>query len=288
MGLARQTIERLQLGLALARLRNQARKSQGEAGAAIGRTPGRISQVENGKGGLGVEELTKLLDFYGARGLERQTVLALGSAARRRAPRRGYVDNLPEPFQRLAELQAAATDIRWYECGVIPGLVQSPDYVRSIMELSNSIYWPDSEEETAERVAFRREHQRRVLETGSAEGIDIVFTADSLDNVVGDASVMRGQVLHLLQLLERHPGLDIGVIPAGTPNNPALGGGLVVLGFAQATPVGFATSLHGPATYYDQPEDVEPMQRIFARVKDLALSRADTRALLISRIKEDT
>lgn len=288
MALARQTIERLQLGLALTRLRTQAKKSQGEAGAVIGRTPGRVSQVENGKGGLGVDELTKLLDFYGAHGRERETILALGAAARRRAPRRGYVDNLPEPFQRLAELQAAATRVRWYECGVIPGLVQSKDYVRAIMALSNSVYWADSESETAERTAFRLDHQRRVFETGAAKRIEIVFTEDSLDNVIGDESVMRGQVLHLLQLLESHPDLDIGVVPAGTPGNPALGGGLVVLDFAHSTPVGFATSLHGPAPYYDQPEDVEPMQRIFARVKELALSRADTRALLIGRIKEGT
>ncbi|WP_367134028.1 helix-turn-helix domain-containing protein [Saccharothrix sp. HUAS TT1] len=286
MALARQTIERLQLGLELTRLRNQAKKSQGEAGAAIGRTPGRVSQVENGRGGLGAEELTKLLDFYGARGRERETILALGAAARRRAPRRGYVDNLPEPFQRLAELQAAADSIHWYECGVIPGLVQSKDYVRAIMALSNSIYWPDSEAETAERIAFRLDHQRRVLETGEPKRIGIVFTEDSLDNVVGDASVMRGQVLHLLQLLERR--VDIRIVPKGTANNPALGGGLVVLDFPQATPVGFASVLHGPATYYDQAEDVEPIQRIFSRVEELALSRADTRALLIERIKEGT
>ncbi|MFI9008554.1 helix-turn-helix domain-containing protein [Actinosynnema sp. NPDC053489] len=288
MALARQTIERLQLGLALTRLRNQAKRSQGEAGAAIGRTAGRISQVENGKGGLGVDELTKLLDFYGARGRERETILALGAAARRRAPRRGYVDNLPEPFQRLAELQAAATRVRWYECGVIPGLVQSKDYVRAIMAVSNSIHWPDSETETAERTAFRLEHQRRVLETGSPKRIEVVFTEDSLDHVIGGESVMRGQVLHLLQLLESHPDLDIAVVPAGTADNPALGGGLVVLDFAQSTPVSFATSLHGPAPYYDQPEDVEPMQRIFDRVRELALSRADTRALLIGRIEEGT
>ncbi len=286
MALARQTIERLQLGLELTRLRNQAKRSQGEAGAVIGRTPGRISQVENGRGGLGAEELTKLLDFYGARGRERETILALGAAARRRAPRRGYVDNLPEPFQRLAELQAAATSIHWYECGVIPGLVQSKDYVRAIMALSNSIYWSDSESETAERIAFRLDHQRRVLETGAPKRIAIVFTEDSLNNVIGDESVMRGQVLHLLQLLERR--VDIRIVPNGTANNPALGGGLVVLDFAQATPVGFASVLHGPATYYDQPEDVEPMQRIFSRVEELALSRADTRALLVERIKEGT
>ncbi|MEU4764033.1 helix-turn-helix transcriptional regulator [Actinosynnema sp. NPDC023794] len=284
MGQARQTIERLQLGLALTRLRDRAKRSQGEAATAIGRTAGRLSQVENGRGGLGPEELAKLLDFYGVQGPERDTVLALGAAARRRASRRGYIDNLPEAFQRMAELQSAAHVISWYECGIVPGLVQSPDYIRAIMRLSNSIYWDSSEEETVERILFREEHQRRVLEVGSPKQIEIVFTEDSLDHVIGDAAVMRGQLLHLLQLMERQ--VDIRVVPNGTANNPALGGGLVVLDFPQATPVGFASVLHGPYTYYDQTEDVEPMQRIFSRVRELALSSEDTRTVLIDRLKE--
>ncbi|MEU4801593.1 helix-turn-helix transcriptional regulator [Actinosynnema sp. NPDC023587] len=285
MGTARSTVERLQLGLALTRLRTGAGRSQGEAAAAIGRTGGRLSQVENGKGGLGPDELVKLLDFYGVRGPERETVLALGAAARRRAPRRAYVDNLPEPFQRLSELQAAAREIDWYECGVIPGLVQSPEYVRAIMALSNSIYWDDSEEETSERIAFRQEHQRRVLEAGDPKDIRVVFTEDTLDHAIGGPAVMRGQVLHLLQLTERHPSLSVRIVPNTAVDNPALGGGLVVLDFPHAMPVMFAPVLHGPATFYDQPEDIEPMQRLFKRVEELALSHEDTRALLVERIK---
>ncbi|MBP2339857.1 transcriptional regulator with XRE-family HTH domain [Saccharothrix coeruleofusca] len=287
MGQARPTVERLQLGLALTRLRNQANRSQGEAADAIGRTGGRLSQVENGKGGLGAEELSKLLDFYGVRGPERETVLALGAAARRRQPRRGYIDNLPEPFQRMAELQTAAREIHWYECGVIPGLVQSPDYVRAIMAVANSVYWEDSEEETSERVQFRLEHQRRVLEASTPKHIWVIFTEDSLRHTIGDESIMRGQVLHLLQLLERHPSLSIQIVPDSVVNNPALGGGMVVLDFVQSTPVTFAPVLHGPSTYYDQPEDIEPMRRTFNRVRELALSRSDTRALLIAKVQED-
>jgi hypothetical protein len=49
----------------------------------IGRTASWLSQVENGKGSLVAEDLGKLLDFYGARGKERETILALGAAARR-------------------------------------------------------------------------------------------------------------------------------------------------------------------------------------------------------------
>src|SRR5687767_11658327 len=95
VGQARQTVERLQLGLTLQRLRLAANKSQQEAADVIGRSAGRLSQVENGKGALGPEELTRLLDFYGVTPEVRASVLALGKASRRRQPRLGYLDTLP-------------------------------------------------------------------------------------------------------------------------------------------------------------------------------------------------
>ncbi|GAA3859665.1 helix-turn-helix transcriptional regulator [Saccharothrix violaceirubra] len=286
MALARPTVERIQLGLTLSRLRTDARKSQGEAAAVISRTAGRLSQVENGRGGLGPEELLRLLDFYGVRGEERQTVLALGVASRKRSPRRGYVDNLPEPFKRVVDMQASAARISWYECGIIPGLVQSPDYVRTIMALGNGIYWDTSEEETEERIAFRLEHHRRVLETGEPKQLAVIFTEDSLHHPIGGTSVMRGQVLHMLQLMERHPLLDIRIVPTTTVDNPALGGGEVLLDFSGSSTIGFVSVLHGPATYYDQLQDIEPMQRLFQRVEELALSRDDSQALLADLVKE--
>ncbi|HEX8868579.1 MAG TPA: Scr1 family TA system antitoxin-like transcriptional regulator, partial [Lentzea sp.] len=126
-------MERLQLGLTLQRLRLAAEKSQLEAAEAIGRSAGRLSQVENGKGALGTTELIRLLDFYGVEGEERSTVLALGRVSRRRQPRLGYVDTLPDSFLRFMDLLSAARRISWYECGVVPGLVQSKEYVNAII-----------------------------------------------------------------------------------------------------------------------------------------------------------
>jgi hypothetical protein len=86
-------------------------------------------------------------------------------------------------------MQAAAEEIKWYECGIMPGLVQSPDYIRAFMRIADSIYWPSSEAEVAERIAFREEHQRRVPAAGTPKTITVVFTEDALDHVVGDESV---------------------------------------------------------------------------------------------------
>ncbi|MGW6935239.1 helix-turn-helix domain-containing protein [Lentzea sp. NPDC054927] len=278
MGQARQTVERLQLGLTLQRLRNEAGKSQQEAADEIGRSAGRLSQVENGKGALGTTELVRLLDFYGVKPDERATVLALGKASRRRQPRLGYVDALPDAFLRYMDLLSAAKRISWYECGVIPGLVQSQSYVKAIVDAGGSF---GTEEETAERIAFRLALQQKVLTSSNVERIDIVFTEDSLLHVVGDHSVMREEVLHMLQLLEQHSALSIRIVPLDAVNNPGLGGGLVALEFDTAKPITFATVLYGPSTYYDEPSYTDPMMQLFEQIQDFAWSARDTRAALI-------
>lgn len=276
MGQARQTVERLQLGLALQRLRTQAGKSQQQAADVIGRSAGRLSQVENGKGALKADELAQLLDFYEVKPEERATVLALGKVSRLRQPRLGYLDTLPDSYVRFMDLVAAARRISWYECGVIPGLVQSPSYVNRIIRAAEAIR-PD--DETAERIAFRLNLQQQVL-AGNAERVDIIFTEDSLLHVVGDESVMREQVLHLLQLMEQHSNLNVRMVGLHTHNNPGNGGGLVALEFDTSNPITFTSSLHGSPVYYDQPSHTERMQLLFEQIAELAWTTRDTRAAL--------
>jgi transcriptional regulator with XRE-family HTH domain len=284
MGEAAQTVERMQLGLALQGLRLRAGKSQQEAGAVIGKSYVRISQVENGKGALKHDYLVALLDLYGASEQERETVLAIGMQARRRQPRRAYTDVLPDAFQRLADLQASASRIRHYASGLFPGLLQSPEYVRALIQVAGGVWYEAEEAET--KVAFRLEQQRRVLTAAGAKELTFVFTEDALANVVGSASVMQGQVLHLLQLMAELPDLTVQILRTGTPDNPALGGGLIVLDFVAAPRIGYPSTIYGPATYYDQPSDTEAMARAFERVRELALSPGDSKSLLIEFLKE--
>jgi transcriptional regulator with XRE-family HTH domain len=275
VGQARQTVERLQLGLALQRLRTKAGRSQQEAADLIGRSAPRLSQVENGKGALDSAELAQLLDLYGVKGEERATLLELGKASRRRQPRAGYVDALPNSFPRFMDLLSAARRISWYECGIIPGLVQAKSYVEANIRANTAV-----QSEAAERIAFRLELQQQVL-ASAAEQINIVFTEDSLLHVVGDDSVMRRQALHLLELMEKHSTLSIRIVPLQAVNNPGNGGGLIALEFDTAEPVTFGSTIYGPSTYYDQASYTEPMRQLFEQIQDVAWTVQDTRAALI-------
>ncbi|CAM4249085.1 DUF5753 domain-containing protein [Nocardiopsis rhodophaea] len=286
MAKARPTVARRQLGLTLRRLRERARRSQVQTGKAIGRTAARISQVETGVGSLSADDLNTLLDFFGVEGEERATVLSIGTEARRRSRRSPYTDTLPGSFQRLADLEIDAVEICSYETGVVPGLLQSPDYSRSVIRCGDGVWWEASEQEVEDRLAFRRKRQRQVLEAEDSKELSFAFTEDSLHHQVGGPSVMRGQVLHLLQLMEKLPNLSVQVIPIETRDNPLLGGGIIVLGFDNAPRIACATSVFGPSTYHDSEEDTMSFMRAFRRSLELALSVDESRDLLVRKLKE--
>ncbi|MDR7301672.1 helix-turn-helix domain-containing protein [Haloactinomyces albus] len=285
MGYGRQTVERRQLGLTLRRLREEAGLTQAEAARSIGRNAARISQVETAKGSLSTEELTSLLDRYGVPEADRETVLALGTQTRKRQRGRTYTDLLPQSFERLADLQADAKAVGFYDTGIVPGLAQSQDYVRAVISACDGIWWDPSEDEIERRVEFRLEQQRRVFEAEPPKSIEFVLTETALDQVVGNTAVLRGQILHLLQLSER-PNISVQVMDNNVPNNPILGGGLITLDFGDSAPrIAFAAS-HGPATYHDQDEDTRPMFRAFEQVRELSLAPNDSTELLLTKLKE--
>ncbi|MEV6229070.1 helix-turn-helix transcriptional regulator [Saccharopolyspora shandongensis] len=286
MPAGRQTVERRQLGLMLRRFRDRAGKTQQQAARAIGRDTARISQVETAKGSFSLEELDALLDFYCVDEAERQTVLELGAQARKRQRGRGYTDQLPLAFERLADLQADAKAIGFYESSIVPGLAQSADYMRAVINAGDGVWWESSQEEVEGRVAFRSELQRRVLDADEPKDLSFVMAERALDEVIGSFSVLRGQVLHLLQLGER-PNVAVQVLPRTVLNNPLLGGGLITLDFGSSAPrIAFVPAPYGPSTYHDQEADTVPMFHAYRRVQELALDQDASRAMLIDKLKE--
>ncbi|WP_046470221.1 helix-turn-helix domain-containing protein [Allosalinactinospora lopnorensis] len=287
MSTGKPTVARRQLGLMLKRLREDAGKSQADAARAVGKDQTRLSRVEVGAGSFSTDELAALLDFLEVNQHDREAVLALGTEARRRRPRRSYTDNLPGSFQRLADLEADAVAICSYESGIIPGLLQSPDYMRAVIRACNGVWWEASEREVTARIEFRQEQQRRVMETDTPKRLSFVFTEDALHHEVGGPSVMRGQILHMLQLVESKPTLTLQVMPATIRDNPLLGGGILVLEFENAPRIGCASVVFGPCTYHDREADTGALLQAFRRSSELALSAEESRDLLVRHLKEN-
>jgi len=284
---ARPTVERRQLGLTLKRCRERAGYSQLDAGQHVGLDDSRISKVEDGFATLSADKLEGLIDFYQVTSDERETILALGAEARKRAPRHSYTDVLPGSFQRFADLEADAAKIYSYESGVVPGLLQSPGYINAVFEAAESVWWHPSEPVREQRTAFRYQRQQNTLQSKKSKQLHFIIGEAALTEVAGSPAVMIEQLDHLLDIIESRTDTTIQLLPFSVPNNPARGGGLTVLEFGLAVPrVGFASVVHGPSTYYDEGERTAAMLRTFQRLTEIALSPEDTRSV-ITRKKEE-
>jgi transcriptional regulator with XRE-family HTH domain len=287
MGKARQTFERRQLGLALRRLRVQAGKSQVAAADHVSKTRSRMAELEDGQTTLTAEELAKLCDFYEADDEQRRIVLELGVLAKTRQKKRAHLDLLPGSFQRFADMEAGATEIRCYEPGIIPGLLQSPGYLRAEMTDTDGVWWEPSIAEMHERITFRTNRQTRTIDSTEPKVLRFVVTEAALCAAVGSPQVMSEQRRHILTLLESKDNLTVRVLRTETYGNPAKVGGLTVFEFGDhGPPVGFASVVYGPSAFFDSESDIAALLRAFGRVEEMALS-VDESVRFIRQIDEE-
>ncbi|MCX2179046.1 helix-turn-helix domain-containing protein [Streptomyces sp. SKN60] len=114
----------------------------------------------------------------------------------------------PDWFERRAEMDAKATAIRAYQVQVVPGLLQTSAYAHALytQRLRDA-------EEVEERVRARLSRQQRFLAPGGPTYI-AVLDESCLQNLVGDATVMREQCAHLLEVGQL-PNIRVQVVPFG-------------------------------------------------------------------------
>lgn len=288
VGQARQTFERRQLGMTLRRLRDEAGRTQQEAADVIGKVRSRVVSLEDGSATASPDDLKALLDLYQVDDEERDTLVALAAQARKRTKRRTHVDVLPDAYRRFADLEASASEINCYESGRVPGLLQSPAYVRAILAECEGVWWRKRDAEGEDRLMFRTERQANVFDSMDRRMLRFVITEDALHANMGAPEVMREQLAHLITLLGEHRDLTVRVLSNDVFGNPARASSLLIFGFGErGAPVGYSEAVLGPSTYYDDEKDTTAMLRAFHRVWELALSRRDSRRLL-ERILEET
>ncbi|HEU0087329.1 MAG TPA: helix-turn-helix transcriptional regulator [Pseudonocardiaceae bacterium] len=283
MAEAVQTIPRVFLGEALKQLRADSKKTLDGAAQAAGKDRARLIKVLDGKATLLAEELEALVDYLEASPTRRKEILALGVEARKRPTDSPYTDLVEGSYRRVAWLEAMAKDIWIYEKGIYPYLIQSPEYIDTLMGASEGIWWDESGDERSNRVAFRLERQRLVFEAEKKKHVEIMFTDDALAAEVGNAEVMRKQRQHVLRVIDEYANLTVRIVPVTTRDNPAQHGGLSMLRFGEVLrPVGFLPVVYGPSTYFDKTTDTERLLRAFNKLRELALSPEETRRYLES------
>ncbi|KAA2250139.1 helix-turn-helix domain-containing protein [Solihabitans fulvus] len=283
------TLPRVFLGEALKQLRADAGKSLDECAAVVGKDRARLVKVLDGKSTLSAEELAALLDFLGVKRVQRKEIMTLGLDTRKRATGAPYLDLAPGSWRRIALLEALASEVWSYDKGIFPYLVQAPEYVHALMDISDGIWWDTDETERANKAEFRLERQRAVLEADKPKTVDLFFTDDALLTEVGGPGVMRAQLAHLLRLVDERKNVTVRIVPCAAPDNPAQYGGITVFHFGDLLrPVGFLPVAYGPSAYFDKAHDTERLTRALNKIREIAYSPRQTKKILAARLEELT
>ncbi|MFC8793492.1 helix-turn-helix domain-containing protein [Streptomyces cinereoruber] len=165
--------------------------------------------------------------------------------------------------------QARARTIHEFSL-VVPGLLQTPAYARSIMQLADPGGRTDIE------AAVRRRIERQTVFDGpQPPWLWVVLNENALREDMGAKAIMREQIERLLEAVEL-PYINVQILPAHRASIP---GSVSLL----TSPSGERTAYtegFGTGRYMVEPADVDRYQRIYDRLHADALGIVESQEII--------
>jgi hypothetical protein len=271
------TVQRLLVGAKLRRLRTDMGLTREEAAEAIRASEWKIHRLENGQVGFKERDLVDLLERYGVTDPDEvQELLDLAREANIPGWWQRYGDVLPQWFRSYVDLESAAALIRTYEGQYVPGLLQTDDYMRAVVQ---GAHLDESSEEVGRRVRLRMARQT-VLTREHPPRLWAVVDEAALRRPVGGPGVMKGQLERLIDAALL-PNVTLQMLPLEVGAHPAMVGSFSVLRFPdQELPdVVYLEHLTG-ATYLNKPDEVDQYLHVMENICVRAAAPAQTLELL--------
>lgn len=263
------TTPRTLLGRRLRRLREAEGLSLRELARRLGFPFGYISRVERGEQ-LPSDALAETLDSHYSR--EDLSFAELLEMARDSA--------VPHYGKVFLASERKARRIQVFDSSIIPGLLQTPEYARALIR-DTLQGCPDSEVTAQVELRLSR---RKVFEAEEKPYFWGIVDEAALRRAVGGASVMAGQLDHLLETVTS-PRINFQVLPFDQGEHPMLGGSLWLLTLRSGATLGYVESFaSGDAV--ESPERVVQLTQRFDTARAKALPEAESIELIRRYLEE--
>ena len=275
------TVRRRRLALELRRLRETAKLTCEEVAEQLECSASKISRVETGRVSVSPRDVRDMLGIYGVPEDQRDTLVQLARESRQKGWWHAYGDSVQPHFATYLGLESAASEIRIYEVNMIPGLLQTEEYARTVIT-AGMVDSPRSEIER--RVALRMERQQ-VTRTNTPN-VWAVLDEAALRRQVGGREVMRIQLEHLRELGSLR-NVSLQVIPFGGGAHPAMGRPFVILAFGEDLDpdVVYLEDLTS-ALWVENVDEVDRYNVFFNHLRATALSFENSAALMCAVLKD--
>ncbi|MFC6061884.1 helix-turn-helix domain-containing protein [Streptomyces ochraceiscleroticus] len=251
-------------GSELRRLRERAGLTLAQLGDIVYLTGSMIGQIETAAKTPKDEHIPRLDTALGADG----ALVRLWEMAKRQ--------RLPSWYQRIAHLEATASEIRVFQAQLVHGLLQTPDYARAVLRVS-------SHDDLDAAVEARMDRQR-ILRRTEPPLLWVVLDEAALYREIGGPQVMAGQLAHLLDAQDAR-NVDVQVLPFKAGAHAGVLGSFNIYSFDDQSDVAYMEG-YEEAWATANFKDVRERSRRYDRLRASALSPTDS-AELIARVMEE-
>jgi len=283
------TVPRRQLGRYLRDLRNKSRLTVRAAAEALEWSEAKIWRIESGHTSMRSLDVETMCRIYGAQADTTEALMALAKETKARGWWLSYNDVIPEGFDVYIGLEEAAARFQLYESELVPGLLQTEDYARTLIQADNPGV---AEAEIERRVQVRMQRQTLLGRVTSPPEVNVVLNEAILRRPVGGEKCMAAQLAHLVEVAELAT-VTIKVMPfdAGMHHGimsrqfAILDFPVNVNGALTEPPIVYVESFTGEL-YLDKAHEIERYSGVFTDIWSTALDEAASRSLIVDTAKE--
>jgi transcriptional regulator with XRE-family HTH domain len=283
------TVPRRQLGRGLRDLRGQARMTVKAAAQALEWSEAKMWRVETGQTSVRALDVEQMCRVYGAPADLTESLMALAKETKSKGWWLDYADAINEGFDVYLGLEEAAERLSWYEAELVPGLLQTDDYARTLIRSDNPTL---DEEEIERRVQLRIARQSLITRVTNPPRLEVVVNESILRRPVGGKKTMSAQLARLVSVSELD-NVSLKVMPFEVGMHAGImSGPFVVLTFPMngngtpsEPPTVYVDGFTG-ALFLDKPHEIERYEAAFKDIWGAALDEAASRDLISKAAKE--
>jgi transcriptional regulator with XRE-family HTH domain len=271
------TARRRELGSVLRSLRERTGLTTEQAAQRLGFSRSKVSRLENGRRGASQYDVTLLCDLYEVDDEQRARLGELAAEGKQRV----WWQSLNLPYGDYIGLEAEAESISDYGLALVPGLLQTPDYARALVQAGAPMLGPAIVEE---RVRARMARQR-LLSSNKLQRFVAVLDESVLHRVVGNPTIMLGQLKQLIEMAQwpnvtiRIVPFDAGVVPAGVSKFV-----IAKTSLPDIADVVLIEELTGHHHYIEDPGDVETYNSTFRTLLNLSADPTASMAMILAKL----
>jgi transcriptional regulator with XRE-family HTH domain len=261
----------------LRRFREQSGHTQQSVAESFGWSVSKVIRIETGAVLASPDEIRALMHFYGVRDAVFTDELAAVAGNADAGWWDIYRGFYGKDFLDFLDFENSALRIRQYTGFVVPGLLQTEAYMRTLLGTYNH------DEERIERGVAIRQRRQKVLSPANHLEAWFVLDEAALHRLIGGPEVVRDQIEHL-RTVAKQPNVSIRVLPFAAGMHLGMRGSFTILesGSADEDIVVNIEDPHRDVLVRDEPETVSKFVETFYSLEELAAPERELEAFLVS------